>query len=189
MSAKRTILVWGPGSFTSSMLTCMLCCWLQFCCQMFLLHVMPAAENRAFSKLPPTQFTRAFEEAAKNYAHMRIWRSSPVSMTTTLEGQIASSLASFTASMLQAPAMNTESWCQVEGSSNQQWTRATRRHYEHALKSSVFEENTAKTSEGRMAWAKETKPDKLELHELAKRRHFKQKCKLKLKLMYNRNKL
>ena len=73
--------------------------------------------------------------------------------------------------------MNTESWCQVEGSCNQQWTRATRRHYEHALKSSVFEENTAKTSEGRMAWAKETRPDKLELNELAKRRHFKQKCK------------
>ena len=68
--------------------------------------------------------------------------------------------------------MNIESWCQVEGSSNQQWTRATRRHYEHALKSSVFEENTARPSEGRMAWAKETKPDKLELHELAKRRHF-----------------
>jgi hypothetical protein len=72
--------------------------------------------------------------------------------------------------------MNTESWCQVEGSSNQQWTRATRRHYEDALKSSVFEK-TAKTSEGRMGWAKETKPDKLELHELAKRRHFQQKCK------------
>ena len=95
-------------------------------------------------------------------------------MTTTLQGKQLLGCETWQA---PAPAMNIESWCQVEGSSNQQWTRATRRHYEHALKSSVFKENMAKTSEGRMAWAKETKPDKLELHELAKRRHFQQKCK------------
>ena len=74
--------------------------------------------------------------------------------------------------------MNIESWCQVEANANQQWTRATRKHYDHALKSTVFEEKDTK-SEGRMGWAKESKPDKPELHELAKRRHFGQKCKQK----------
>ena len=84
--------------------------------------------------------------------------------------------------------MNTESWCQVEGSSNQQWTRATRKHYEHALKSSVFEEKSNKL-EGRMGWAKESKPGKPELHELAKRRHFEQKCKQKYTHHTKQNKM
>lgn len=36
--------------------------------------------------------------------------------------------------------MNTESWCTVEKTSSQDWTRAQRTHYNHAFESSVFSE-------------------------------------------------
>ena len=69
--------------------------------------------------------------------------------------------------------MNVESWCQVEGSSNQKWTRSTRRHYEQALRSSVLQEEAA-PEEGRVDWATGEKPQP---EKLARKKHFQQKCK------------
>ena len=70
--------------------------------------------------------------------------------------------------------MDIESWCQVEGSSNHQWTRATRRHYSHALKSTVFQQERPDMSEGRVDWSMANKPAE---QKLAKKKHFPQKCK------------
>ena len=70
--------------------------------------------------------------------------------------------------------MNVESWCQVEGSSNQQWTRSTRKHYEHALKSTVFQQQVSQ-EEGRVDWSMAEKPGQ---EKLAKKKHFSQKCKI-----------
>ena len=69
--------------------------------------------------------------------------------------------------------MNIESWCQVEGSSNQKWTRATRRHYEQSLQSSVFQEEVG-SGEGRVDWSTAEKPQQ---EKLARKKHFQQKCK------------
>ena len=71
--------------------------------------------------------------------------------------------------------MNTESWCQVEGNSNQKWTRSTRRHYEKALQSSVFRQlEEPATDKGRVDWSMAEKPQP---EKLAKKKHFQQKCK------------
>ena len=70
--------------------------------------------------------------------------------------------------------MNIESWCQVEGSSNQQWTRTTRKHYDHALKSTVFQGEEGCRAGGRLDWATSSKPDQ---DKLAKKKYFPQKCK------------
>ena len=72
--------------------------------------------------------------------------------------------------------MNIESWCQVEGNSNQKWTRSTRKHYEHALRSTVFQEEKEKSrDDSRVDWSTANKPDQ---NKLAKKKHFQQKCKL-----------
>lgn len=72
--------------------------------------------------------------------------------------------------------MNIESWCRVEGNSDEKWTRAERKHEENAFKSSVFDTRSSSSSEERMEWCTTTKPKEMELDKLAKRRHFKQKC-------------
>ena len=71
--------------------------------------------------------------------------------------------------------MNVESWCQVEGSSNQKWTRSTRRHYEKALQSSVLQQEEPAKDEGRVDWSMAEKPQQ---EKLAKKKHFQQKRKL-----------
>lgn len=73
--------------------------------------------------------------------------------------------------------MNVESWCQVEGRSNQKWTRTERKHNDYILKSSVFNvESDQDNSEGRTEWCTASKPKETELNRLAKRKHFTQKC-------------
>lgn len=67
--------------------------------------------------------------------------------------------------------MNIESWCQVEGNSNQQWTRATRRHNPEAFTSTAFEQEQA--SKGRVVWAMANKPAQ---QSLARKKSFPQKC-------------
>jgi len=67
--------------------------------------------------------------------------------------------------------MNIESWCQVEGNSNQQWTRATRRHNPEAFTSTAFEQEQA--SKGRVVWAMANKPAP---QSLARKKSFHQKC-------------
>lgn len=69
--------------------------------------------------------------------------------------------------------MNIESWCQVEGRSNAEWTRATRRHYDHALESTVFAQERP-GPEGRVDWSMAKRPAQ---QKLAKKKHFLQKCK------------
>lgn len=69
--------------------------------------------------------------------------------------------------------MNTESWCQVEGSSNQQWTRATRRHDPQAFHSKVFGRDGPDSSEGRVDWEMGKRPAR---QKLAQRKHFPEKC-------------
>ena len=69
--------------------------------------------------------------------------------------------------------MNIESWCQVEGSSNQQWTRATRRHSDGAFKSSVFDQERAGSSEGRLDWSTAKTPSQ---SKHAEKKHFQQSC-------------
>ncbi len=68
--------------------------------------------------------------------------------------------------------MNTESWCQVESSSKEKWTRTERRHDENAFKSTVFDARSESKPEGRST----SKPKETELDKLARRKHFKQKC-------------
>ena len=70
--------------------------------------------------------------------------------------------------------MNIESWCQVEGNSNQKWTRSTRKHYDHALHSTVFQEEVAR-EDSRVDWSTANKPEQ---DKLARKKHFQQKCKL-----------
>ena len=69
--------------------------------------------------------------------------------------------------------MNTESWCQVEGSSNQQWTRSTRRHNPQAFQSKVFGRDGPDSSEGRVDWDMGNRPAR---QKLAQRKHFPEKC-------------
>jgi len=66
--------------------------------------------------------------------------------------------------------MNVESWCAVEQSSNQSWTRKTMRHYPDAFKSTVFSQDATQPVE------EEKEKVKLDLDKLAKRKHFPQKC-------------
>lgn len=69
--------------------------------------------------------------------------------------------------------MDIESWCAVEGNSNQQWTRANRKHYNDSNKSTVFNEVHA-TVEGRVDWTMSNKPlDK----KIISKRQFPQKRK------------
>lgn len=70
--------------------------------------------------------------------------------------------------------MNIESWCQVEGNSNQQWTRSTRKHYDQALCSTVLQEEVVH-EESRVDWSTANKPDQ---NKLAKKKHFQQKCEI-----------
>jgi len=67
--------------------------------------------------------------------------------------------------------MNIESWCTVELSSNQSWTRKNMRHYPDAFKSTVFSPDATQPVE------EEKEKVKLDLDKLAKRKHFPQKCK------------
>lgn len=73
--------------------------------------------------------------------------------------------------------MNTESWCTVECNSNQQWTRAERKHFQDAFRSSVFEccSPATRPQQGRLDWSTAHKPDD---RKLPKKRPFPQKCKL-----------
>ncbi|KAL5463201.1 hypothetical protein EMCRGX_G032080 [Ephydatia muelleri] len=74
--------------------------------------------------------------------------------------------------------MDVESWCAVEGNSNQQWTRANRRHYNDSNKSTVFNEEHS-TMEGRVDWAMSNKPlDK----KITTKRQFPQKHQTTFKL-------
>ena len=61
----------------------------------------------------------------------------------------------------------------MEGSSNQKWTRSTRKHYDAALRSTVFEGEVA-GEESRVDWSTANKPEQT---KLAKKKHFQQKCK------------
>ena len=70
--------------------------------------------------------------------------------------------------------MNVESWCQVEGNSNQKWTRATRRHDPNGFTSTAFEQEQGDVSKGRVDWSMANKPAQ---QKLAKKKHFPQKCK------------
>lgn len=70
--------------------------------------------------------------------------------------------------------MNIESWCQVEGNSNQKWTRSTRKHYDQALCSTVLQEEVVH-EESRVDWSMANKPDQ---NKLAKKKHFQQKCEI-----------
>ena len=69
--------------------------------------------------------------------------------------------------------MDVESWCAVECTANQNYTRATRKHYNQAFKSSVFSKELPNT-EGRVDWSMADKPDN---SKLSKRKHFPQKSK------------
>ena len=68
--------------------------------------------------------------------------------------------------------MNVESWCTVELSSNQDWTRANRKHNPNAFASTVFKGHSIKREESRLDFGAAAKPEKL-----AERRHFPQQCK------------
>ena len=70
--------------------------------------------------------------------------------------------------------MDVESWCAVERSSNQNWTRSNRKHNKDALKSTVFSQEIS-SAEDRVNWSSADKPDN---EKLAKRKHFPQKSKL-----------
>ena len=69
--------------------------------------------------------------------------------------------------------MDTESWCAVERTSDQSYSRATRRHYEHALESTVFNKDVGSFEE-RTDLSASTKPDN---SNLPKRKSFPQKSK------------
>ncbi len=75
--------------------------------------------------------------------------------------------------------MNIESWCQVESSSKERWTRTQRRHDENALKSPVFDARSESIPEGT------SKPKETELDKLARRKNFKQKCMVHMKYSFN----
>lgn len=66
--------------------------------------------------------------------------------------------------------MNVESWCAVECTSSQNWTRPDRKHYDKAFKSRVFSEEQIQ-DEGRVQFQ-----HKIEAHK--ERRHFPEKRKL-----------
>lgn len=66
--------------------------------------------------------------------------------------------------------MNVESWCLVEGDSKASWARANRKHFPHALESTVFDVKLPDRFDNRK--------EQIPLEELAKRKHFKEKCKL-----------
>ncbi len=64
--------------------------------------------------------------------------------------------------------MDVETWCLSEASSKQYWQRAQRKHYPDFNKSSTSIEETQPRVEFKYL---------PELEKLAKRKHFKQKCK------------
>ena len=68
--------------------------------------------------------------------------------------------------------MNVESWCTVELSSKQDWTRSNRKHNPNAFASTVFKGQATKQEESRLDFNSAAKPEKL-----AERRHFSQQCK------------
>lgn len=76
--------------------------------------------------------------------------------------------------------MNSESWCIVERSSKEHWTRSERRHSDSILKSTVFEdkdknlfcENCASSSTNCS-------------NAIKRKKHFPQKCKLYILYSYN----
>lgn len=65
--------------------------------------------------------------------------------------------------------MNVESWCLSEASSKQYWDRAQRKHNPDFNKSSVTKEEPPSRVDFKVS---------PELEKLAKRKHFKEKCKL-----------
>lgn len=74
--------------------------------------------------------------------------------------------------------MNIESWCAVECNSNQQWTRAERKHCQNAFSSSVFDSSEAQRHTlGRSDWSTTTNVD-IKVDNIKKKRSFPQKCEL-----------
>jgi len=64
--------------------------------------------------------------------------------------------------------MNVESWCLSDASSKQYWERAQRKHYSDFNRSSVTKNEQRSRVEFKFF---------PELEKLAKRKHFKEKCK------------
>ena len=68
--------------------------------------------------------------------------------------------------------MDKESWCTVEMTASQDWTRAERKHNKHAFDSKVFKSDLAGNKSERLT---EFKPVDNTTHK--ERRHFTDKCK------------
>ena len=66
--------------------------------------------------------------------------------------------------------MARESWCAVESKKEQDWCRATRKHYKQQFESAVFSGAAPGQSEPRCSWSV-NKPTHLE------RRHYSMQCK------------
>ena len=75
--------------------------------------------------------------------------------------------------LLLESRMDIESWCMVECNSNQQWTRAERKHVRDPFKSTVFNFSKEVAKEDREA-SKNRSPKDLDMYK--KRKHFPQKC-------------
>uniref|UniRef100_A0A1X7V636 Uncharacterized protein n=1 Tax=Amphimedon queenslandica TaxID=400682 RepID=A0A1X7V636_AMPQE len=75
--------------------------------------------------------------------------------------------------------MNVESWCMVECNSNQQWTRAERKHVKDPFKSSAFNFTKESVFEDRVASMNFSGPKDLDMYK--KRKHFPQKYYTNLK--------
>lgn len=69
--------------------------------------------------------------------------------------------------------MNQDSWCTVERSSSQDWTRAERKHHKNTFESKVLKpDSNADSSTNRLHYFQVDGPNHKE------RRHFSSKCKL-----------
>lgn len=74
--------------------------------------------------------------------------------------------------------MNTESWCKIERSPKQEWTRAERRHNNDILRSSVFKDTSGNSYTSKLQLNDSTtRPMRQDIDTLTKRRHYQQKCK------------
>ena len=70
--------------------------------------------------------------------------------------------------------MDTESWCAVERTSDQSYTRATRKHYEQNFKSTVFDKSVPAFEERTDLSAS----NKLDTSNLPKRKTFPEKSEV-----------
>lgn len=109
--------------------------------------------------------------AAGSNRHVRV---QPSKFKVQVRMRMQASLHSSGEGLKARNDMNVESWCQVEGNCNQQWTRATRRHDPNAFTSTAFDQEEGEVSKGRVDWSMANKPAQ---QKLAKRKHFPQKCK------------